>query len=153
MHRSSWSSNKNTRIEWRQILPQHLVGIIVSRHRKETGLWREGSENFCFLDHFIAHGVHCIDRRCTAVPDWSRGDWLCVWDPVWAHEGARSRGAGAYHSSGLFCSAQWNADEDIWTSSSRISQGLCQSLTYRWSVMKHALSDISIWCMPIESMS
>jgi len=68
--------------------------------------------------------IRCSARWCAAVLDRSGGDRLCVRDSLWAHEGTRSRGAGPHHSSGLFCFAERDADEDIWASSSRISQGI-----------------------------
>ncbi len=55
-------------------------------------------------------------RWCLGVPDGSGGDRHCLWDPVRTNEIPWSWCPRADHPPSLLCPAQWNANKDLWPS-------------------------------------
>lgn len=85
--------------------PGNILHTVV--HRKAFNcLWKWAYYNSNYL----------LYRWHLGVPDGSGGDRHCLWDPVRTNEISRSWCPRADHPPSLLCPAQWNADQNLWPS-------------------------------------
>ena len=62
-------------------------------------------------------------RWYPGLPDWSGRNWYCLWDPVWKNEIPGTWCSRVNYPPSVLCSSQWDADPNLWPSSTRQQKG------------------------------
>lgn len=76
-------------------------------------------------------------RWYPGLPDWSGRDWYCMRDPIWKNEIPGTWCSRTDYSPSVLCSPQWDADPNLWPSSTWQQKGNTQALVF-WNHVVYA---------------